>query len=152
MQYLRRICDIAINAVDLSGIRSEYRGRILRVRISSRDRLRWVHMLILTEKNRFIIYSVAKRTHVHTPIHVQEVWCEYLIFFLEINSRRTNISPSVILRVAVKRHREWDLNKNAIFCAAWLFRFYSFHEYTPCGMIYLKMSVQWLNKGSLLKR
>lgn len=45
-------------------------------------------------------------TRVRAPTRVQEAWRERLIpFFLGINSRRTNISLSVILRVTGKRRR-----------------------------------------------
>jgi len=71
------------------------------MRISSRDRLRRTHTLVLSGREKPLYH--LRKEYVCTPIRLQEVWREYLIFFLGINSRRTNISPSVILRVAGNR-------------------------------------------------
>lgn len=64
--------------------------------------------------------SIAQGTRVRT--HPRVYSAQIFNFFLGINSRRTNIFPSVITSHG-KCYRKWDWSKNAIFRVAWLFTF-----------------------------
>lgn len=137
MQYPTRIRDIAINAIGLSGIQSECRRR--RVRISPRDRLRRMYTRSFLSVERgtalsFVQQHRARNTRTHTPTRIQ---CAQIFnFFLGINSRRTNIFPSVITSHG-KCYRKWDWSKNAIFRVAWLFTFVLLTN-TPYATVHLK--------------
>lgn len=112
MQYPTWIRDIAINAIGLSGIRSECRGR--RVRISPQDRLRRIYMLVLFDREKPLHHSrgsIARGTCTHKYRYTHSTR-GYLILFTGLISRRTDI---FFLTLTHYYEREWDLNKNAIF-------------------------------------
>lgn len=111
MQYPTWIRDIAINAIGLSGIRSECRGG--RVRISPRDRLQRMYMLVLFEREKPLYHSrdsIARGTDTYVQPRVAGI-------FNFIHG--INFSPGgyffPLRYYEGKCRREWDLNKKAIF-------------------------------------
>lgn len=92
-----------------------------------------IHVVVSIRREKPLYHScdsIAKGTRVRAPTRAECVCREYLIFSSGLILAGRIFSPP-LLRAAEKCRREWDLNKNAIFRVAWLFRFCAVsHEYT----------------------